>query len=445
MPKKQLLDLQFGKFKNELQLAWERNSFYKKKFAEAGIRPDDIRTREDITKVPVTTKEDLIKDIENYPPYGSRLQVQTNEIVLVVETSGTSGRGKEVHPLSSVDLEKVATAECYGFFWAGVRKGTVVTPLLPVTMAAAGVWWLYALSGLQANLFRIGHLDAGEKLNYMKRYGVEVMFAPASYLSRLEYKAQEVGLNIRKELPSLRSILTSSEGRSVDWAVQIEKEWGAKLYEQYGCTQRGIAWTCEYGMLHGDKMGLIHSLPHLCLMEVIDKSSGKPVGTGEEGEIILTPFESRAAPLIRFATNDRAKFMTSEYCLCGRPFDGLQCGSIGRYDDMMKIKGLNVWPDAVDRVVLSWPDVSEYRGELYIDESGSEQAAIHVEFRREIIDVEREAIITQIADKMRTQVGIRFIVKEWTDVTPLFSSQYRGDTGKVRRWTDRRKEASRHQ
>jgi len=147
----------------------------------AGLRPGDIREPDDLRLVPVTTKDELVRDIEEYPPYGSRLQVSTSAVVNVVETSGTSGKGREVHPQTGADLEAIHRAEAYGFVWAGVTKGTVVLLTWPVTLTAGSTWWLLTLGRLGANVLRIGHLSSEEKIRYMLRYGVEVVIATPSY------------------------------------------------------------------------------------------------------------------------------------------------------------------------------------------------------------------------------------------------------------------------
>jgi phenylacetate-CoA ligase len=436
MTREDMRELSLTKFKIELKNACQENDFYKEKFKE--VRPEQIRTFDDIKNIPVTTKEDMLKDVENYPPYGSRLQVPANEISCVIETSGTSGKGKETHALTARDYTQIVRAEKYGFFWTGVRRGTVTFLFFPITMTAASTWWFRALVELESNLIRAGHLSTAEKLKYMQRYRAEFIPSAQPYLERMEYVASEIGMDLKRDIPSLKSILIFSSSRA-EYIEKTEAKWGAKIYEQYGCSQRGIGFTCEYGRLHKGNAGMIHMLNHFCLTEVIDRSTGKHVQPGEEGEIVLTPFKSEAMPLIRFATNDKAVFLASDYCSCGRPFDGLKCGSISRYDDMMKIKGINIWPEAVDQIVLGRPEIYEYKGDLYVDEKGNEIAEIHLEFRRGVSNKER--IADEVSKSLREELKLGFVVKEWTAPTPLFSIIARKNTGKAKRWADRRIEA----
>lgn len=436
MAKEELLEFQFREFKREVQKAWEQNAFYKKKFTEAGIYPDDIQTREDIIKLPVTTKEDLLRDIAEYPPYGSRLQVPTSEIAMVVETSGSSGRGQEVHAFTTEDLDRNYTMLAHIFFWAGMRKGTVMMQPWPVTLLAAARWWDGATQKLGSNMFHLGNYDTRERLRIMKRFRAEVIFADPAYLRRLEYVADEMGMDVKKDIGA-KGILTIAGGASLDWAAEREEKWGAKVYELYGTTQRAITCTCEYGMLHHGKWGLIHWLPHLCVIEVVNPATGKHVAPGEEGEIINTPLGSQATPLIRFITKDKGKYLTSEQCSCGRPFDGFEAASIGRLDDMLKIKGINIWQSAVDNCVLTHPGVLEYKAEIFIDDKGREQVCVLMEFHRDVPNTNKQQSMAQIGERLRANTGINFLVKELSGPS-IFEQRDKTSQQKVRRWEDKR-------
>jgi phenylacetate-CoA ligase len=387
--------------------------------------------------VPVTTKEELVRDVEEHPPFGSRLQAPVSEIVNVVETSGTTGKGRESHPQTAADLEAITRAETYGFVWAGVTKGTIVVLTWPVTMTAGSTWWLHTLERLGANILRVGHLAAEDKLSYMKRYGAEAVIATPSYVTRLERAAADTGLDLRSDL-RVKCLIVAGEGRPREWSARIEAAWGAKLYEQWGCTQGAVAWTCEEGMLTGGHAGVLHTLPHLCLTEVVSRETRVPVGSGEEGEIVVTPLHGEAAPLIRFATNDRARFLISACCPCGRPFDGFECGSVSRYDDMIKVKGVNVWASAIARVVATHSAVREHRAQVYLDAAGQETALLEVELAPGIDTEGSTALLAAVAADLAKTVGVRFTVVEWRGPAPLEIEILDRNTGKARRWIDRR-------
>lgn len=441
LPKAEIHALQVAQLRADVERALHGNAFYRPRYLAAGVRADRIRSLDDLARIPLVRKDDVVGDIAAHPPYGSRLQVPEHEIVNVVETSGTSGRGTEVQALTWSDWTRIVRAEAFGFFWAGVRQGTVVAINTPIGMTAAGVWWLGALERLRANPLRLGGGPSTEqRLASMKRYGVELFTASAAYLLRLEHVAAEAGYDLPGDFPRLRSIFCGGGGWSVKWAAERAARWNARLFEQYGSSQRAIGWTCERGVTREGGPGIIHGLPHLWILEVLDPSSGEPVKPGEEGEIVITPLGQEATPLIRYATGDRGRFVPGEECRCGRAFDGIQAGSVARYDDMMKIRGLNVWPDAVGRVVFDHPEVAEYRGEVWVDDRGAEVVRLDVEFHSGVNADRRRTLLPELAGGILRRTGLRVTVTEW-DGPSLLESPAGGldaHTLKVRRWTDRR-------
>jgi phenylacetate-CoA ligase len=442
MSKASLVEARWEAFRALVGRAWARSPFYRKKFEAARFHPDELRHPDDIGRVPFTTKDEVLRDIEEHPPYGSRLQVDRGEIVNVVETSGTSGKGREVHVQTAEDLEAIYRAEACGFVWAGVQKGSVVLLTWPATMTAGSAWWLYTFFRLGVSCLRVGHLGTSEKLAYARRYAADLLITTPSYLTRLERTADEERLDLKREI-GLRSIIVLGESRAAEWVARVQERWGAKVYEQWGCTQGGFTWTCEQGMLPGGRLGMMHGLPHLFVLEVLDRDSRRPVASGEDGEIVVTPLGTVGAPLIRFATNDRARFMASEACPCGRPFDGLECGSVSRYDDMLKIKGLNVWPAAIGRAIERHPEVKEHAGRVYLDAHGREVARLELEFQAGVEAARRMRIVDALAEALRAEVGVTFEMGEWAGGGPLESVIIDTSTGKARRWSDRRAEGPR--
>jgi len=442
LSKDEIRVLQFKLLRQDLERVWHKSPFYRSRYEAGGLNPDKIKSLDDLHKIPVIRKEDVIQDIAAKPPYGTRLQVPESEIVNVVETSGTTGKGKEIQALTAADWDLIVRAEAFGFFWAGARRGTVVALNMPVTMTAAGTWWFAALERLQSNFLRLGNADTEERLAYMKRFNPEIMTASASYLMRLEYVAEQAGYDLQRDFPRLRSVFCGGGGWPVEWAKERAEKWNVTLYEQYGTSQRGIAWTCEQGIIHGSQGGVIHSLPHLCLIEVVDRESGQPVGPEEEGEIVLTPFGQEGTPLIRYATNDRARFMPADACSCGRAFDGIQAGSVGRFDDMMNIKQAHVWPNTIDRAVFSYSEAAEYRGDIFVESTGLEVATVQVEFRPSVPTARRKEVLTGIRGEIHGSTGLNFVVSEWDGPSLLVGSAggFRPDTTKINRWTDRRTE-----
>jgi phenylacetate-CoA ligase len=437
MEKPELRNLSFELFRREIEAAYANSSFYRTKFDAAGLRPSDIRTPADIRHVPFSTKEEFLDDAATSPPFGTRFRGDARRISMIVETSGTSGRGQEAHPLSASDMDNIYESEAYHFYWTGAREGTVVMQTMPVTTGGAGPFWHGALHlKTRSCVVHIGNYPAEHKLLLLRKYSAEILITTASYLQRLEYVAEEMGIDLPSEM-SLKSILVLGGGSPIDWILRRELSWGAKLFEHYGCTQRAIMGTCEYGMIRDGQRGMLHMLPHLCLVEVINPDTGEHVQSGEEGELIITPFGSEISPIIRFASRDRARYLDSSYCPCGRPLDGIQSGSIGRADDMIKVKGVNVWQNVIDEVVFAADSVIEYKGEVYLEGGGREVAHVLIEFHPATETQARQNVSRQIELDLRERTGLTFVVSEWSGGSLL--EEHSQDSGrKIRRWTDRR-------
>jgi phenylacetate-CoA ligase len=421
------------------QVAWAaRSPFYAERFAAVGMTAADLRQPADVARIPLTRKADLCDDVAAHPPYGSRLVADAREVVSVVETSGTSGKGREVHVATADDLRRIIAMESEGFAWAGIGIGTVVVLTIPTTMTAASTWWSLALNAMGANWLRVGTLSSTEKLRYAQRYNAEVLIATPTYLTRLESAALQIGLDPNTDLPSLRSIVVAGEPRSAAWAAEREQVWGATVYEQWGCTQGAVAWACENGMARNGERGMLHFLPHLEWMEVIDPQTGAHVGDGEVGELVVTPLGVRGAPLIRFATGDRVRFRAAHTCSCGRPFDGIEAGSVSRYDDMLKVKGVNVWPSAVDALIDEQPAITEHRVTVAVDAGRREVITVELQFDPATSASQRVDLAARLRPGLHALIGLHVEIIEWTGEGDLGDEVLHGTPWKARRWRDLR-------
>jgi phenylacetate-CoA ligase len=435
----ELRGLQLKLFQEDFSRVRE-NRFFARWYSGGVPAPDDVASWDDIRRVPVVRKDAILADAASEPPYGTRFQARPVDVVEVVESSGTSGLGREVQALTPEDRELVIRAKMFQFFWPGCRRGTVVALHMPVSMAAGALWSLQALQRLESNVLRLGTLETEARVEYMRRYGVEVTAASTAYLMRLEHVAESVGMDIQRDFPVLKSIYIGSGGWTRAWAELRAARWNARLFEVYGSSQRAFAITCEYGILRDGQPGVMHFLPHVALTEVIDRETGAHVAPGEEGEIVVTPFGQRATPLIRYATGDRATYLPGGACPCGRAFDGLEAGSVGRYDDMLRLKEVNVWPETIDDVVLGTGWAADYRGDVSIGEDGRERARIQVQFRPELQEDVKGRLLARLAEDLHARIGLHFDCEEWAGASLLGDAPDGIDPSslKIKRWADSR-------
>jgi phenylacetate-CoA ligase len=422
---------------NGLLGAAAANAFYGPRLLAAGVGPDGLRSLDELRRIPPLRKRDLLADNEAAPPWGRRLQAPPRRIAHAVETTGTSGIGKELHAMSAPDEARIAEVEACGFRMVGVQPGSVVMNTVPMAMSAAGVWYYLGLKLAGANVFEIGMFSARRKLECIERFGCDLLIGTPSYNDRLESAAREAGRDPRAL--GVRAILVAGEAYSIPWVRRLEGAWGAKLFEQYGCTQRATAWTCERGALDGERRGMLHFLPEACIYEVMDPASGRPVGPGEMGELVVTPLFGEATAIIRFATGDRVRYLPPGSCPCGRPSGGIEAGTVSRYDSMVKIRGVNVWPEAVDEIVFSFPAVADYAAEVFTDEAqGSEQVCLAVEFGAGDPG-ERHRTLEALGPRLQERIGIRVEVVAHTG--PALVTGVPDDWSKRSRWRDRRRTA----
>jgi len=415
---------------NEFLGSWVWPNGYFRSRPEYG-RPRVLGSIEELKDLPLMRKADVMRDIADHPPYGSRFTAAPEDVRQIVETSGTSGAGRERYPLTEHDLDLVQQMEMPGFCWAGIGPGKVFVASLPVTTRAGGQWYEDAVRRLKGIWLSVGTYPAHEKLRYMREIGADVIHCSPSYLMRLEAVASELSIDPRSL--GVGAILSSGESLSVPWLEEREETWGAKIHEQYGSTQRAIAWTCEAGARRGQELGVLHTLPHLAVYEVIDPDTGAEVADGGVGELVITPFGSTAAPILRFATGDRVRKVAAAECGCGRPYPGLRSGSIDRFDSMLKVRGVNIVPSAVDSVVMRDP-VTDYQARVYRDgQSGKEEIEVLVATTAGTPD---QALLASLTEDFRRVVGLRatFIPHDRASIVEDTTV----DVKKRKRWTDER-------
>ena len=391
------------------------------------------RTAEAFRTLSVTTKQEVVDDCTASPPYGSRTTAAAHDVRQVVETSGTSGRGREVHVLDAADLAAIERTEAVGFWWAGVRPGTPVLLTLPVGVTAAGLWYLGGLRLLGANVLAVGSYPTERKVDVLRRYAAEVVIGTPSYVQRLAAACEDEGIDPRTV--GVRSLLVAGERYSAAWVREVEDRWGATLYEQYGCTERAIAWTCPGGARRDDAAVALHVPAESGYVEVVDPATGRHVEGGETGELIVTPFGAGASPLLRYATGDRVEWVPPGACACGRPVGGIRAGRVERYDNMLKVRGMNVWPEALDAAIFGVADVTDYRGVVRLGDDGRETIVVTLECP----PPRAGSVATEVVASVRRAVGVRVEV----EVVPIGTLLGQVPEGfvKIARWRDERPSA----
>jgi phenylacetate-CoA ligase len=436
LSQQEIRELQLKGVRDLLERVYRDSPFYRTRLQRAKVKPDDIKSLEAFSgRVPFMSKKDLVEDQDDNPPFGHRLPVPESEIRQVHITSGTSGRGQEVYALTAEDVLMAADSFGYQLTAADFQPGDISAMLWPVATMAGGLIAAESLRYHKANGMLLYMFDSKTKLNLMKRFNVHSFWATPAYLTRLTVLCEEMGIDPRRDMPRLKAIVLSTEPFPVDWALRMQEFWGCTLYDLYGSSQFGMAYaySCDEGVVPKGKRGVYHLLDHLVLVEVLDPITGEPVKYGEEGEPVITTFSRRGCPIIRFRQGDRVRLLPPESCDCGRATNCWESGTISRYDDMIKMKGVNVWPAAIDEVIFSRPEIDEYSGRVFIDEQGREQVSIRLEFSQKVRDQAlKQRILASLPVELHDRTGIHMDVEEVSYGTlPRFDY-------KSRRWTDER-------
>ncbi|BBK32986.1 phenylacetate-CoA ligase [Stella humosa] len=439
--------LQLRRLRRQLERLWHTNPFYRAKLEAAKVVPDDIRSLADFNaRVPLSTKADFLADQQEHPPFGRRLGVPRDQVTLVNMTGGTSGQGQEVYGRTDHDIAVQGYLHLLPWFMAGLRPGQMALNCVPTGGLTTGGWGPpegFRIAGATA-FHAGGTLSTDAKIDLMLRFGeMHFIYASTNYLHTLSEALRRRGIVPAERFPMMRAIHIVAEGYPQEWARATEAFWGCRLHEGYGSTQGAgfIASTCEEGVVRADgRRGLMRLLEWINYVEVVDPETGQPVAPGEEGEIVLTNLDIHGSPVLRFSTRDRARFVPWQECGTGRAWNCLEAGTIGRYDDMLKIRGNNVWPLAVDTAVFAEAELAEYVGRVFIDESGRTRVALRLALKDThagIAPEQCEALLGRIGRRIKERTNVQM------ELTLVPRAELPVFTYKARRWTDERKEGLR--
>lgn len=431
--------LKLAKLRRQLTRVYAENRFYRAGFEAAGVSPDHIQSLDDFAaRVPTVEKKDFLRDQEENPPFGLRLGVAREEVVMVNLTGGTSGQGQEFYGRTAHDVALQAHLHALPYFMSGLRRGDVILNCVPAGGMSTGGWGppegLRQMGGPTFNAG--GALSTDAKIDLMLRFGeVHFIYASTNYVHTLTEAMRRRGIDPTETFPMLRAIFFAAEGYAWEWLEEMEAFWGCRVTEGYGSTQVAGFGYVDCHQAHERARGLLHALEWHTLLEVIDPETGNHVGAGGEGEIVVTNLDIQASPVIRFRTGDRARYFPHDACACGRPWHCIEAGTVGRYDDMLKIRGNNVWPVVVDGAVFAYAEVAEYTGRVHVDGKGRTAVALKIALKphaENMGQAERTALLARIASTIREKTNVRMdLTQVAMDAMPQFAY-------KARRWTDER-------
>ncbi len=318
--------------------------FYRKRFAEHKLRPEDIKTLDDLRKIPFTTKNDLR---ENYP-FGMAA-VPLEETVRLHSSSGTTGNPTVVlHTQRDLDQWAEAVARC--LYMVGLRKSDVFQNSSGYGMFTGGLGFQYGAERLGMLTVPAAAGNTLRQIKFITDFGTTALHAIPSYASRLYEVMLQQGIDPRDT--KLRTLLIGAEPHSEAQRKRIEEMLGVKAYNSFGMSEMcgpGVAFECP------EQNGL-HIWEDYYIVEIIDPDTLEPVAEGETGEMVLTTINREAMPLLRYRTRDLTRILPGK-CPCGRNHIRLDRMK-GRSDDMIILKGVNIFPIQVETILMKFKELS---------------------------------------------------------------------------------------
>ena len=396
MPRAKIREIQLERLRYTVRYCYENVPFYKKKLDDAGVTPDSIKTLDDIRRIPPTTKADLR---DNYP-FGL-FAVPMKNIVRIHASSGTTGKPTVVG-YTAHDLDMWSDCMARLCAAAGATADDIVQISFGYGMFTGALGLHYGLEKLGCAVVPNSSGNTEKALMYMRDFKTTALVATPSYALYMAETAKKL------EYPMsdyhLRLGLFGSEGCTPEMRTQIETAWGLFATDNYGMSELmgpGVSGECE------ERCGL-HINEDYFLVEIVDPNTLEVLGEGETGEVLITTLTKEGIPLLRYRTRDISR-ITYEPCKCGRTFARMDKIK-GRSDDMLKIRGVNVFPSQIESVLVGMQDVSPHY-QLIVRREGF---ADTLEIRVELSDISLlesygkiEELQNRIRHNMHTVLGIQ--------------------------------------
>ena len=421
MPYEELKQLQYHELKQLVNNLYSFNKFYHDRMREANVSPLDINCLDDIRKLPFMYKQDLR---DNYPD--KMFTAPKNEIVRYHVSSGTSGKPTLV-AYTRHDLDYWTEALARSFTSAGIGPGDIMQVSYGYGLFTGGLGAHYGAEKVGATVLPASTGNTQRQLEMMQDLGITVIACTPSYLTHLCTTAREMGIDWKRDMKLKKAIL-GAEPWSESMRTRLQNEMGIKCYDIYGTSEQAGPMFSECEAQKG-----AHICGDLMLVEILDRETGEPLEPGNEGEMVVTMLQKEAMPMIRYKMKD-ITHLDVEPCECGRTSPRI--GRItGRADDMLIIRGINVFPSQIEYTLMRIPQVGE-QYMIYVTREGDlDRMQLQVEIRP-------EAFSDKVEDMVALRAHIESELKKYLNVAVEVELKAPGELprfdGKAKRVIDKR-------
>lgn len=401
MPRKELKSLQLKRLKETVKRVYDSVPFYQKKFKELDITPEDIKTLDDVQKLPFTTKDDLRDNM----PFGM-LCTSVDDCVELHASSGTTGVPVTAcYTNNDLNVWSEVMARCLSM--SGLSKKDVFQNPIPYGTFTGAFGFHYGAQKVGALVIPSGKGQSERQLKLMDYYNTTFISGVASYVVRLGQVAKQIGLDPAKL--SVRNGLFGAEMFSPGLKKRIIDTWEMDVHDIYGLTEMcgpGVSTDC-------DQHDGLHLWEDHFLVEIIDPITLEPVETEEEGEMVITTLTKTGMPIIRYRTRDIAKLYDQTTCECGRTH--VKHSTIkGRSDDMIIVRGTNMYPGQIESALMKNPLVGgNWHMKLYT-ENDIDQVKVEVESKQQLSQVETK----ELEDNLQSAIKSVIVFTPQVEVLP---------------------------
>jgi phenylacetate-CoA ligase len=418
LPREALEALQLKRLQQVVQRVYHTVGFYRKNFDEAGVTPDDIRSLDDIRRLPFTVKQDLR---DNYP-FGL-FSVPMSSIVRLHASSGTTGKPTVVG-YTQRDIDIWSRLMARSLVAAGLTKNDIIHNAYGYGLFTGGLGMHYGSERLGASVIPMSGGSTKKQLMILQDFGPTAICCTPTYALYLAEQGEEMGIDMRSL--KLRVGIFGAEPWSENIRQKIEDSLGITALDIYGLSEiigPGVAMECIEG-----RNGL-HVFEDHFIVETINPNTGEVVPYGEEGELVFTSLTKEAFPLIRYRTRDMSRLM-KEPCRCGRTLARIS-RILGRSDDMLIIRGVNVFPSQIESVLVSIEGLEPHY-ELIVDRVGTlDTLEIRVEMSENVFSDEvrvLQGLEKRITKDIKDYLGVTANVRL---VEPKSLKRFEGKTQRV--------------
>lgn len=401
LPEEEIKQLQLDKLQYIVDYVYKRVPFYKKKLDKTGLKPSSIKTLNDLRLIPFTTKDDFRA---NYP-FGL-FAVPLKQVVRIHSSSGTTGKPIVVG-YTQKDVEVWKNLVARFIVAGGVTAEDIAQVSFGYGLFTGGFGLHYGLEEVGVTVIPISSGNTKRQVMLMKDYGVTVLIGTPSYVLHIAGAMKNEGINPKRDL-KLRVGLFGAEPWTENMRKRIEIELNIKAYDNYGLSEvigPGVAGECpaQHGM---------HIFEDHFIAEIVDPNTGELLPEGECGELVLTTLTKEALPVLRYRTGDITRIYR-EKCSCGRTTIKMD-KPIGRTDDMLIIRGVNIFPSQVEEVLCSIEGASPHY-QIVVDREGTmDVMEVWVEMTEKMFFDEmrkQRLLVERIRDELRSALGISVGVK----------------------------------